>query len=207
MAVHADAADQELEERQPEPIAEERLDEPTDEDSGHDATCTDKGVGTRRRTGRGGVSASLAVVVVLSGLLVWLGFQAYQSHRTDLRHSLFILTARHAALNLTTINYTEAEADVQRIVDSATGAFRGDFKKRSQPFIDVVKQSQSKSQGSVTETALESEQGDSGQVLVAVTVNTSVAGVAEEQPRAWRMRITVQKVGDDAKVSNVEFVP
>ncbi|BBX66439.1 hypothetical protein MSAS_56130 [Mycobacterium saskatchewanense] len=147
------------------------------------------------------------MVVVLSGLLVWLGFQAYQSHRTDLRHSLFILTARQAALNLTTINYTEAEADVQRIVDSATGAFRGDFKKRSQPFIDVVKQSQSKSQGSVTETALESEQGDSGQVLVAVTVNTSVAGVAEEQPRAWRMRITVQKVGDDAKVSNVEFVP
>ena len=44
-------------------------------------------------------------------------------------------------------------------------------------------------------------------MLVAVTVNTSNAGAPEQQPRAWRMRITVQKVGDEAKVSNVEFVP
>ena len=45
------------------------------------------------------------------------------------------------------------------------------------------------------------------QVLVAVTVTTSNVGAPEQEPRAWRMRLTVQKVGDDAKVSNVEFVP
>ena len=44
-------------------------------------------------------------------------------------------------------------------------------------------------------------------MLVAVTVTPSNAGAPEQQPRAWRMRISVQKVGDDAKVSNVEFVP
>jgi Mce-associated membrane protein len=44
-------------------------------------------------------------------------------------------------------------------------------------------------------------------VLVAVTVHTSNAGSANKQPRAWRMRISVQKVSDQAKVSNVEFVP
>jgi Mce-associated membrane protein len=38
-------------------------------------------------------------------------------------------------------------------------------------------------------------------------VKTSNAGAAQQEPRAWRMRITVQKVGDDAKVSQVEFVP
>jgi len=43
--------------------------------------------------------------------------------------------------------------------------------------------------------------------LVAVTVKTSNAGAPEQAPRAWRMRISVQKVGDEAKVSNVEFVP
>ena len=30
---------------------------------------------------------------------------------------------------------------------------------------------------------------------------------AEQAPRAWRMRISVRKVGEEAKVSNVEFVP
>jgi len=44
-------------------------------------------------------------------------------------------------------------------------------------------------------------------VLVAVAVNTTVEGQPEQQPRAWRMRILVQKVGEDTKVSNVEFVP
>ncbi|WP_342743211.1 MULTISPECIES: hypothetical protein [Mycobacterium] len=43
-------------------------------------------------------------------------------------------------------------------------------------------------------------------MLVAVTVKTSTAGAAEQQPRRWRMRISVQKVGDGATVSNVEFV-
>jgi len=75
-----------------------------------------------------------------------------------------------------------------------------------QPFIDTVKQAQSKSVGTVTEAGLESESENDAQVLVAVAVKTSNVGVAEQQPRAWRMRISVQKVGDQAKVSNVEFV-
>ncbi len=208
MAVDADAAGQELEEPNSEFLADEGFDEPTEKgDPERDDIGVDTDTGTRRRAGRRVLSTSVALVIAVSGLLAWLAYHGYQSHRIDARHHLFMVTARQAALNLTTINYAEAEADVQRILDTATGSFREDFKKRSQPFIDVVKQSQSKSQGSVTETALESEQGDSARVLVAVTVNTLVAGVADERPRDWRMRISVQKVGDDAKVSNVEFVP
>jgi Mce-associated membrane protein len=40
-----------------------------------------------------------------------------------------------------------------------------------------------------------------------VDVKTSTSASAAQDPRAWRMRITVQKVGDGAKVANVEFVP
>ncbi len=207
MAVDADAADQELEAPQTE-TTEPRFDEPAESD---DAEPNDIGVvgdtASARRVGRRAFAASLTIVVAFAGLLGWLGWQAYQVHRDELRHNVFLQVGRQGALNLTTINYTQAEADVQRIVDSATGTFRDDFTKRSQPFIDVVKQAQSKSQGSITEAAVESEGADSAEVLVAVTVSTSLAGVAEPQPRAWRMRLTVQKVGQDAKVSNVEFVP
>jgi len=38
-------------------------------------------------------------------------------------------------------------------------------------------------------------------------VNTSNVGAPQQEPRAWRMRLTVTKVGEEAKVSNVEFVP
>jgi Mce-associated membrane protein len=151
--------------------------------------------------------AGLVLVLALGGLTGWLGFRAYESHQADEQRKLFLQVGRQGALNLTSIDFQQADADVQRILDSATGTFYDDFQKRAQPFIDVVKQAQSKSVGTIAEAGLESETENQAQVLVAVTVKTSNAGAPEQEPRAWRMRITVEKVGDEAKVSNVEFVP
>jgi len=149
----------------------------------------------------------LVVVLALGGLVGWLSFRAYQSHQLDTQRKVFLQVGRQGALNLTTIDYQHVDDDVKRILDSATGKFYDDFQQRSQPFTEVVKQVKSKSVGTVTEAGLESESKDEAQVLVAVAVNTTVEGQPEQQPRAWRMRILVQKVGEDTKVSNVEFVP
>ena len=150
--------------------------------------------------------ASAVVVATLTGLAGWLGHRAYDKHKAEAHRDLFIQTARQGAVNLTTISYTEIDADVQRVLDSATGAFREDFEKRSAPFIEVVKAAQSQSAGTITEAGLESMRPDSAQVLVAVAVKSKTAA-GEQAPREWRMRIGVQAVGDGAKVSNVVFVP
>lgn len=161
----------------------------------------------QQKATRPAMVAGLLIVAALGTLVGWLGFRAHESHQRAQQHALFVAAARQGALNLTTISYTQVDADIKRILDSATGAFYDDFQKRSQPFVEVVKRAQSKSQGTVTEAGVESVQGDSAQVLVAVTVSTSNAGATQQQPRAWRMRINVQRIGDMAKVSNVEFVP
>jgi Mce-associated membrane protein len=164
-------------------------------------------VARRRLSGVGSaLVASAVIVATLTGLAGWLGYRAYEKHEARAQRNLFVQIARQGAVNLTTINYTEVDADVQRILDLATGAFRDDFEQRSKPFIEVVKAAQSKSEGTVTDAGLESQRGDSAQVLVAVSVKSRTAG-GEEAPREWRMRIEVQSVGDDAKVSNVVFVP
>jgi Mce-associated membrane protein len=149
----------------------------------------------------------LVVVLALGGLVGWLGFRAYQSHQLDTQRKVFLQVGRQGALNLTTIDFQHVDEDVKRILDSATGTFYDDFQQRAQPFTEVVKQVKSKSVGTVTEAGLESESENEAQVLVAVAVNTTVEGQPNQQPRAWRMRILVQKVGEDTKVSNVEFVP
>jgi Mce-associated membrane protein len=149
----------------------------------------------------------LVSVLSLSGLGGWLGWRAYQDHQAQAQRSLLLQTGRQAALNLTTIDYSQAEADVQRILDSATGTFYDDFQRRSPAFVNVVQQAQSKSEGTITAAGLESEHGDQAQVLVAVTVKSSNGATADQPLRAWRMRIDVQRVGAGAKVSNVEFVP
>ncbi|AFM18731.1 hypothetical protein Mycch_4008 [Mycolicibacterium chubuense NBB4] len=151
--------------------------------------------------------AGLVAVVALAGLAGWLGFRTYQSHRAEQERNLFLQVGRQGALNLTTIDWEHADADVQRILDSATGTFYDDFQQRAQPFMEVVKQAKSKSVGTIAEAGLESYGDNEARVLVAVNVKTSNAGAPEQQPRAWRMRISVEKIGDEAKVSNVEFVP
>ncbi|CQD18342.1 Mce associated membrane protein [Mycobacterium europaeum] len=149
----------------------------------------------------------LVTVVSLGALAGWFGFRIYQSHQAQEQRQLLVRVGRQGALNLTTVDWQHADADIQRILDSATGTFYDDFSNRSKPFIDVVKKAQSKSVGTITEAGLESQSGNEAQVLVAVSVKTSNLGAAEQDPRHWRMRISVQKVGNDTKISKVEFVP
>ncbi|MGB3662804.1 mammalian cell entry protein [Mycolicibacter algericus] len=154
-------------------------------------------------------AAVLVAVAVLEfgGLAGWLGFRTYESHRVEVQREQFLRAAQQGALNLTTIDHEHAEADVQRVLDSATGTFYEDFSNRSQPFIEIVKTAQAKSVGTVTEAGIEEQTADEAQVLVAVSVNTTNAGAAEQLPRAWRMRISVTRVDGQEKVSNVAFVP
>ena len=146
------------------------------------------------------------VVVVLTALSCWLGVRFYHSQQERDRHNEFLQVARQGALNLTTIDWQHADADVRRIVDGATGEFHEDFVKRSQPFIDAVQQSKAKTVGSVVEAGLESETTDTARALVAVSVQTSNAAGPDQVQRSWRLRIDVQRVEDQVKVSNVQFV-
>lgn len=175
-----------------------------------DEAATDLGEGAPRQPMshvRLAMIAGLVAVVALAGLSGWLGFRAYESRQVADQRQVFLQVGRQGALNLTTIDFQSVDADVARILDSATGTFYDDFQQRSQPFAEVVRQVKSKSVGKVTEAGLESETPEGAQVLVAVTVNTTVEGQPEQAPRAWRMRITVEKTAEDVKVSNVEFVP
>lgn len=149
----------------------------------------------------------LAVVVALAATVGWLGFRSYQSHQAQEQRQLFLQVGRQCALNLTTIDWQHADADVQRVLDSATGQFYDQFSKRKQPFIEVLKKAQSKSVGTITEAGLESDSGDKAQVLVAASIKTSNLGADDQPPREWRMRISVEKSGDEVKISNVAFVP
>jgi len=197
LPVAGDPVDDEVdvEESAPEPAAD-------DADSAPAAQSREPVSPVRRATLFG-----LAVVVALAGLTGWLGFRAHQSQQAHAQRSQFLQVARQGALNLTTIDWQHADADVRRILDGATGGFYDDFAKRSQPFIEVLRQAKATTVGKITEAGLEFETPDSAQALVAVSVQTSNAGESDPVPRAWRMRITVQRVGDQVKVANVGFVP
>jgi Mce-associated membrane protein len=148
----------------------------------------------------------LVAGTVLAGLVGWLGFRADEAHNIEARRALFVQTARQEAVNLSTLDYQHADADAQRILDLATGKFYDGFSRRKQSYIDSAKRMQSKTVGTVTDAGLESQSGDVGRVLVAVTVNSWDPTQAQREPQYGRMRITVRKVGDVAKVTDVVAV-
>ncbi|MEZ0351930.1 Mce protein [Mycobacterium sp. pR1184] len=189
----------------------EELGSPTDSrDEEHDScpgNAGDPSAKKLRSPVRMAVILGLTAFVAVGALAGWFGYRIHQSRQAQHQRDLLVQVARQGALNLTTIDYHHAEADMQRILDSATGSFYDDFSHRSKPFIEVVQKAQSTSVGTITEAGLESQSGGEAQVLVAVSVKTANLGAAEQDPRHWRMRITVQKVGNDEKVSNVVFVP
>jgi Mce-associated membrane protein len=221
MAEHADASAEELSKTdQPQPVTSEEVssdvpeahtEDAEDYDGAVDAVVDDdpKNVATQAKTMS---PVLLAIVVGVVGVVAstavagWLGFRQHQARQAQQQSELLVQVGRQGALNLTTIDWQHADTDIRRILDSATGSFYDDFAKRSQPFIEVVKKAQSKSVGTVTDAGLESQSGDEALVLVAVSVVTTNVGEPESEPRHWRMQISVKKVGDDAKVSNVTFV-
>ena len=153
------------------------------------------------------IAIGVAFAVAMAGVCGWLGYRAYEARQQQHLQQLLLQVGRQGAVNLTTIDFEHADADVKRILDSATGQFYDEFNSRSGPFIEVVKRMQSKSVGTVTEAGMESIAGQEGQVLVSVSVKTTTRSTPDDQPRYWRMRLTVTKQGSEAKVSKVEFVP
>ena len=162
------------------------------------------GVGSHKDTSA--IAVGLAMVLALAGLAGWLGHREHQSNQANLQRAAYVDTARQAAINLTSLSYTEVDADIQRIVDSSMGSFRDNFQQHSPAFVEAIKRIQSTSVGTVTEAGLQSISGDEAQVLVAVSVKTSSVGAPEQETRSWRMRISVTKDGQGAKVSDVQFV-
>jgi len=148
--------------------------------------------------------AALATLIVVTG---WLAYRDYSVRQAEHRRQEMVTAARQGALSLTTIDHEHVDDNVQHILDSSTGSFRDDFEQRAKPFADAARKAQSKSVGTVTAAGIESDGGEQGQVLLAMTVMTSNGGVPERLPKAWRIRVTVSQTGDGYKVSQVEFVP
>ena len=160
-----------------------------------------------RSTLRLGLVVVIILILGLGCLAAWWGYQTLQARRADQQRAMFLAAGRQAAEDLTTIDYTAIDANIKRILDLSTGSFYDEFQKNTQGFVDVVTNAKSKSEGSVTAAGIETINGDTAQILASVSVKMTNTGAPEQQPRLWRMRISLQRGPNGTKVSNVGFVP
>ncbi|WP_244606237.1 hypothetical protein [Mycobacterium attenuatum] len=182
-----------------------------DADGSADAEALPARPRRRLRLNRSVVAAVLAVAVILAALSgsVYMVVQ----HRDAIRHrervAEFAAAARQGVVTLTSLDFNNAKHDVQRILDDSTGTFRDDMAKVADDFVAVVEQSKVVEQGSVQAVAvdLDSVTDDSAVVLVASTSEVTNAAGAKQDPRKFRLIVTITREGDQLKMSKVEFVP
>jgi len=161
--------------------------------------------GSRRRT-LAAVAASVAICTAVAACAYMLWHHA-EAGDHDRRAAEFEAAARQGVVTLTTLDFDDADADVQRVLDNSTGEFHDDFRNRAQDFVDVIEQSNVATEGTVDAAAVESMTDDSAVVLVAATSKVTNAAGADQEPRVWRLSVTVTRDGDQLKMSKVEFVP
>lgn len=184
-------------------VDERSKDDPVEEDT-DDA-------GRLRRLRPAGLLASFGVLVVLlalmaSGYMVWQVRNASDRHRWAAE---FAAAARKNVVELTSLDFQNPRQAVQRILDVSTGVFKDDFKKNVDDFTKVVEQSQVIEHGTVNATAvdLDSMTKDSAVVLVASTAEVTNAAGAKQEPRKFKLIVTLTRDGDRIRMSKVEFVP
>jgi Mce-associated membrane protein len=127
---------------------------------------------------------------------------AQRAHQDQL-----IDAARAGVTALLSIDYNRAKDDVQHVIDLSTGTFKDDFTRGADDFVQTAQQSKAVTVGTIKSAALDKDGGDTGVVLLAASSTVTNANGAHQDPRAWRMSVTVARDGDKFKISNVEFVP
>ncbi len=153
----------------------------------------------------------LAAIVVLAALggSVYMMLEHRNLTQQRQRAAEFAAAARQGVVTLTSLDFNHAKPDVQRIIDNSTGSFKDEFQKMADDFIKVVEQSKVVEKGTVQAVAvdLDSMTKDSATALVVSRSEVTNAAGAKEDPRNFRLAVTVARDGDQLKMSKVEFVP
>jgi len=164
----------------------------------------------RRRPRLATLAGSLAVIIIVASLAASadIVLQHRNASHQHQRAAEFAAAAREGVVTLTSLDFNDAKAGVQRIIGNSTGSFRDDFAKMAGDFTKVVEQSKVVERGTVQAVAvdLDSMTNDSAIVLIASTSEVTNAAGAKQDPRSFKLIVTLTRDGDQLKMSKVEFV-
>jgi Mce-associated membrane protein len=146
-----------------------------------------------------------AALITVSVLMVNHHRKAVDAQELNAEYSA---AGRQSVVTLMSLDFNNAQADVQRIIENTTGQFKTDFENQAADFIKVAQDSKVITDVTVTATAVESMTPNSAVVLVAATSRVTNSAGAQQEPRAWRLSVNLERVdGGQVKMAKVEFVP
>jgi Mce-associated membrane protein len=168
--------------------------------------------GVRRLAARGGdpgPTVTVGLSVLLAALLVTAGVlttrvRHYQGEES--RRQAVLAAARQTTISFTTLDYRRGDADLRRVLDGATGAFKQEFSNGSRQLRQLITQNQAVSKGQVLEAGLVAADADSARVLVVADSTVTNKSTPKGQRRHYRILLDLRREGGRWLTSNLEFV-
>lgn len=154
-----------------------------------------------------GIVVAVLSIAGLASTSAWIIVTHQQAEQQRSRNAEFAAAARQGVVTLMSLNFNRAADDVQRIVDNSTGQFKQDFEAQSKDFIRVAEESKVITDATVTATGVKNMTDDTADVLVAAYSTVTNAQGAKEEPRTWRLIVSMARDGGQLKVAKVEFAP
>jgi Mce-associated membrane protein len=172
------------------------------------AATTDQalGAGSGRDRGRLALYASAAVLLLLLVAAVLLGLQLRSAAQEQAARDAALSAARQSALNLTSIDQEDFEQDVANVLDGATGDFRSDFAARVRDLERLLTENEVIAEGQILEAAIVRADRRSATALVVVDSTVRNTATPDGRVNSYRMKLELEKVGDQWLTSMLEFV-
>ncbi|MDH6198052.1 Mce-associated membrane protein [Mycobacterium frederiksbergense] len=180
--------------------------DPADEDEDQPSDADEK---RRWRPSLATLLAGVAILVsgallAASGYMIWFHQQADGEQQ---RRAEFAAAASQAAVTLMSIDSATAQDNVRQIIDNSTGQFKDDIQSSAEDLVKAAQDSKATTKATVKASAVQSMDADSAVVLVGTATTVSNSAGVNQQPRNWRLSLTMVKDGGQIKMSKVEFVP
>ncbi|WP_020102288.1 hypothetical protein [Mycobacterium sp. 360MFTsu5.1] len=149
--------------------------------------------------------AGLAFCILLGigASLSWRHQLAQTQHQQQERAAA---AARQGVINVMSLNFINAEDDVKRIADNATGKFKDDFQGQQYILVRQLIDAKVVTHVEVTGVAVQSVSENSAVVLVAAT--SQAANTKDPHPAPKRFRVVVTLTQDEGllKIADLEYI-
>ena len=150
----------------------------------------------------------LAVLLVLaSAVLAWIGLSNTRDNNRlrDAREAA-LSAARQEVINLHTISYKTADADLARVLAGATGKFKDQFTQAEGDLKPIVLQNKTVTSAQINAAGVVRADTDSATVLVSVDRTVTDAADPTGAPNHFRYRLTLEKHGGRWLVAELDPV-
>jgi Mce-associated membrane protein len=149
------------------------------------------------------------VLLVVVTVLAIISVSRWQDqHRAEGLRQDALAAAKQAAVNFVSISESTVDADMQRIIDGATGDFKDQYVSNRATFKDQVVANKASSTGTVLRAAILSSDSDSAVVLVALDATVKNTGTPDGKLSHYRMQLSMAKDAGTGRwlVAQLDFV-